>query len=76
MHLGFAIRIDPRHWRNVNPFFWETGTYKFAMQVSASNADKPGKLTLFVDWDDKNLRLPGGRDAVSADTPPTARSCG
>jgi hypothetical protein len=54
-HLGFVIRIDPRHWGNVNPAFWEKGTYKFAMQVSATNVEKPGKLILFVDWDEKNL---------------------
>ncbi len=53
--LGFLIRIDPRHWRNVNPAFFETGTYKFAMQTSASDVENPAKPTLFVDWDGKSL---------------------
>jgi hypothetical protein len=53
--LGFIIRIDPRHWKSVSPVFWENGTYKFVMQVSAIHIEKPGKLTLFVDWDGKNL---------------------
>jgi hypothetical protein len=53
--LGFLIRIDPRHWQNVNPAFWEKGTYKFVMQVSALDVERPDKLTLFVDWDGTNL---------------------
>jgi hypothetical protein len=53
--LGFLIRIDPRHWGNVNPAFCEKGTYKFVMQASALDIEKPDKLTLLVDWDGTNL---------------------
>ena len=56
-HLGFAIRIDPRQRMHVNPFFWRPGTYKFVMQISAPNVEKPGKLTLFVDWDGQKVKI-------------------
>jgi hypothetical protein len=54
--LGFIIRVDPKH-KGVNPIFWEEGTYKFVMQVSAVDIEKPQKLTVFADWDGKNLVL-------------------
>jgi hypothetical protein len=56
-HLGFAIRIDPKQRKHVNPFFWRFGTYKFVMQVSAPNVDKTGKLTLLVDWDGQKITI-------------------
>jgi hypothetical protein len=53
--IGFLVRIDPKHWQNVSPVFSEIGTYKFVMQASASDVEKPARLTLFVNWDGKNL---------------------
>jgi hypothetical protein len=61
-HLGFAIRIDPDQRAHVNPFFWRSGTYKFVMQVSAPNVDKPGRLTLFVDWDGQKITIRSHED--------------
>ena len=55
--LGFVIRIDPRQRMHVNPFFSKPGTYKFSMQVSAPNVEKPGKLILLVDWDGRQVKV-------------------
>jgi hypothetical protein len=52
--LGFKIRISPKH-RIVIPFFWEKGTYRFMMQISAADTENPGKLTLFADWNGATL---------------------
>jgi hypothetical protein len=54
--VGFKIRIDPRHLGNVIPFFWEAGTYRFEMQISATDAER-AKLTLFVDWDGQTMTI-------------------
>ena len=64
--LGFAIRIDPRQREHVNPFFWKSGTYKFVMQVSAPDVDKPGRLTLFVDWDGQRVTIRSDEDATQS----------
>jgi hypothetical protein len=41
----------------ISPAFWEAGTYKFVMQTSATDAKKPDKLTLFVDWDGARMQI-------------------
>jgi hypothetical protein len=52
----FKISIDPTH-SGVRPFFFEKGTYKFVMQVSAPDAGKPEQLTILVDWDEKDITI-------------------
>jgi len=49
-NIGFVFRIDPDHFQAVFPVFFEPGTYKFVMQLSAPNVLDPPRLTLLVEW--------------------------
>lgn len=53
---GFLIRINPQHGGTINPFFWQHGTYKFTMLLSAPNTE-PDELTLRVDWDGNDFLI-------------------
>jgi hypothetical protein len=54
---GFVFRIDPDHFRAVFPVFFEPGTYKFVMQLSAPNVLDPPRLTLLVEWDGQTATI-------------------
>jgi hypothetical protein len=59
----FEIRIDPRQRHTVQPVFYQAGTYKFVMQVSARDA-KPASLTLYVHWDESDFVIYNDLDQV------------
>ena len=52
----FTVRIDPHH-TSVDTKFHERGLYKFVMQISAPNAGKADRLTLYVDWDGADFAI-------------------
>jgi hypothetical protein len=54
---GFVFRIDPGHFQAVFPVFFEPGTYKFVMQLSAPNVLEPPRLTLLVEWDGETATI-------------------
>jgi hypothetical protein len=54
---AFVFRIDPDHFRAVFPAFFEFGTYRFVMQLSAPNVLDPPRLTLLVEWDGQTATI-------------------
>jgi hypothetical protein len=50
---GIQIRFDPRH-MGMSPNFFEFGTHKFVVQVSADETP-PDELMLLVHWSENGL---------------------
>jgi hypothetical protein len=54
---GFTFRLHPRVAAVVQTVFYEPGTYRFSMRLSASGVRDQATLTLLVDWDGQTATI-------------------